>query len=570
MLPIRSEHPPTDRTDAIGPEAARSGADRSPPTRSGRVASEARAPRAGGTRASAVALLAATTVALGACGDGAGNDDSPPRAADALDWRACATERAPTLECATLAVPLVHDDPDDGRELLIDLARLPADGVAGGSAADDAPSRALVLNPGGPGARGTTLVEALAEIATVPAAVRARFDLVGFDPRGTGESALVDCEDVGYADVDDYLDDREAIERYAAETTAAAARCVERHGDVLEHLGSNAVVRDMELLREALGVETLDFLGYSYGTRLAALYLERFPERAGRFVLDGSVAPDGSTERLVAGQLVGFERNLEALFGDCGTRVPGCDYASFVRALAARIEALGAEDVDGPDGSGPLDESSLFPVLLLLALQDPEFGELAAKPLIGYVESGDVGVLVEFVALLEALGIDLEEAVGEDEDDATAARAVLCADDPARPDVDETLDMLARLEDASDLFAEAALALAVGCSGWPATSDPVGPITTRTAPPALVIGGTSDAQTLLEWAPEMAEAIGGVFLASDHPGHTVALQGESACVDAAVTAFLIEGTLPTSRSCTAEPAVAANGEHGADVTATAR
>lgn len=362
-------------------------------------------------------------------GAGDGGDASGIAASRSeVRWRSCPTERAPTLECATLTVPLAHDDPDEDRELDIDLARLPA--TAAGAA------RPLVLGPADPGARGTVLVESLAGLGTVPDALRERFDLVGFDRRGTGTDTRLDCEDLGYLDTAEMLDDRESIERFVHESAAAAARCAERHDGIVGHLGSNATVHDMDVIREALGVERLDFLGYSYGARLGALYLERFPERAGRVVLDASVAPSGGAERLALDQASGLERALDALLVDCGTRLSGCEPVALGAALERRADELLA--------LGAHDEVVLLASWLSFALLEPTIGELAIAPLLDYVESGDVGVLIEFGALLETLGIDPEASLADGS--ATAARAVLCADDPARPDADALLELLSRLD----------------------------------------------------------------------------------------------------------------------------
>ena len=113
-------------------------------------------------------------------------------------------------------------------------------------------------------------------------------------------------------------------------------------------------------------------------------------------------------------------------------------------------------------------------------------------------------------------------------------------------------DLLANLEEfnlVSDLFAEAFIGLAGSCAGWPESPEPVPLIATGTAPGSLVIGGTSDAQTPIQWSEEMAQSIGGYFLASSHNGHTAVFNDESECVDGIVTSFLVDGQLPTAGDC---------------------
>lgn len=466
---------------------------------------------------------------------GCTDDDGDLSSSDTVIlWQVCSDDVS--LECATLSVPLVHDAPD-GRFFSIDLVRLPATG------SDEVES--LLVNPGGPGGTGTELVRSFSRFDAVPDAVRARFDLIGFDPRGVGVSDRIDCERYGLDELDAYPLDRDDLQILVDDTRRIVDRCFSEYGDRLLWLGSNSVVKDMDLIRAALGAEKLNFIGYSYGTRLAALYLQQFPERSGRLILDGSVLPAGDVAPLVAGQATALQRNLERLFDACGTTLPECRRSDLELALPTRVRSI----IESGDDLA----FELFGELIVTAVENPDFGDLAAPVLIDYIFAGDRQPLVEFAEMLESLDDRPEPLVDDSE---TILRAVICNDDPTRPTLDSLVTTLSDLDTASDLFGENLTTLAALCVGWPEAVDPIAPVMTSDAPASLVIGGTSDAQTPIEWAPLMADAIGGVFLRSDHAGHTAVFSDSSVCVDAVALAFLLDGTLPVDRECEGESSMA--------------
>ena len=157
------------------------------------------------------------------------------------------------------------------------LIRFPANGIKIGS---------LLLNPGGPGKSG---VEAAASLVrTMPQSVRDSFDIVGFDPRGVGKSTpAVRCNSDADNDrlrADPGVDYSPAgVEHLESETKAFVQRCVDKVGkDFLENVGTANVVQDLDAMRAALGDDKLTYVGYSYGTRIGALYAEKFPRTCAR------------------------------------------------------------------------------------------------------------------------------------------------------------------------------------------------------------------------------------------------------------------------------------------------
>lgn len=460
------------------------------------------------------------------CGCSSGDGES----SDTI-WSVC--ESPSTLECASLDVPLDYSE-SEGEKITLSLMRKPAPSATR--------QGALLFNPGGPGGSGIELIKLFEEIDSIPPAVLAAYDLVGFDPRGIGRSTAVDCSGLGLEDISDYPIGEQAIVELHRQLSQFSAACSAKEGQYLQHLGSKNVVRDMDEIRQFIGEDKLNFIGYSYGTRLAALYLQEFPQNSGRIVLDASVSPDSSLTELVRGSLPVLQSNLELVLSRCESTDPGCNVDQLIDRLISRVVSLSTDSA-----AVSAAEFEIFGEMVSIAAQEPEFGLFAADTIIKYLNSYDVTVLENFAELLESLGEDLD---ADNEDNETAQIAVLCADDAYRPDAQGLSDLFTDFNGLSDAFAESQLTLAALCSGWPQALEPLAPIASNTAPVSLVIGGTSDAQTPVQLSEEMARAIGGIFIRSEHLGHTSVFAEESDCIDQLVEQFLVDGLLPAVTACT--------------------
>ncbi|MFK7858816.1 MAG: alpha/beta fold hydrolase [Granulosicoccus sp.] len=459
------------------------------------------------------------------------NDDTLPEAV--LTWSEC--EPASLLECSTLDVPVNYSMPD-GETITIAINRLPATGLQ--------TIGSLVINPGGPGGSGIETLQQLSEEALIPEKIRNSYDIVGFDPRGVGASTPVDCDEFETEDINEYPRNAEDINEVLMQRTAVANLCSEKYGSYLTQLGSLNVVRDMESMRKALGDQQLNFLGYSYGTRLAALYLQTYPAHSGRLILDASMSPIPEIAVISEGTLESMQDNLTRMLSYCVLSKPDCNSTELETMLTTRINALQASD--DPVAAQELDVLGL---LVIFGVQEPEFGEIAIEPISEYLISEDPSILTEFTAFIEmVLGPDILEDSGSE----TIQSAVMCADDAIRPDVDYLTALLARFNATSDLFAETMIAQASLCAGWPEAVEPLSPIATDTAPMSLVIGGTTDALTPDIWGQQMTQSIGGTYLESQHLGHTVLFQDRSTCADNIATSFLVDGVLPETTVCPLE------------------
>lgn len=453
-------------------------------------------------------------------------------------WSSCGE----VAECAEVQVPLDYDRPD-GERIALAVKRLPAAGDDPDDAAASAGS--LLVNFGGPGASGVQLVDALPQQLGDSPLLRA-FDVVGFDPRGVGQSAAVDCvDDAGMDELRADQVDRLTEEGFA-ELTAAAADfaqdCARLTGRLLGEVDTVSAARDLDVLRAVLGDMHLNFLGYSYGTFLGATYAELFPERTGRLVLDGALDPSLSYAERTAGQAAGFERAVRAFAEDCVSRVD-CpldgdvdDAVTQVRTLLNRTATAPLPTVDGRALTQPLAATGI-----LVGLYDHQAWPVLRAALGRALTAGDGSdllLLADFVAGRQPDGTYVGNM-------AEAQAAVTCLDypmDSTRQEMAAAAEELVRI---SPTFGDVLGYEEVRCQVWAheATGSP-GPITARGAAPILVVGTTGDPATPYAWSQALAEQLeSGRLLTWQGEGHT-AYGRSNECIRDAVDAYLIEGTLP--------------------------
>ncbi|MGB8860262.1 MAG: alpha/beta fold hydrolase [Ilumatobacteraceae bacterium] len=425
-------------------------------------------------------------------------------AIELMEWGACDGQGAP-WECATIEVPLDYRRPDLVGSVSIAVTRLPA----------TEPSRrigSLVLNPGGPGGSGVDLAWGYASL--FPSPLLARFDLVGFDPRGVSRSTPVDCGDL----------DRSfrVVER----------DCVAHSGVLLPYVGTQNAARDMEQLRKALGDEQLTYLGFSYGTALGAVYADLFPDSVRALVLDGSVDPaageynvDGTSAGSYGSPFYGvqdFGGTVDVFFELCdATRLckAGPRTSALLDSLYEEVDSAGTDYFDEWDATvtaGQVDG------IITSAMYNTD---LWAPLAVGLADAaaGDASTLAALGSFLEA-GYPREDNATDNLTEANLA--IYCADFAGR-----------RGEFAVDW-----------CNGWPETAEPIPPITAvDVANPIVVIGTDGDPATPGFLAPEMAAALGdAVSVRWQGAGHTAFLHSE--CVDRIVVDYLVDLVVPKNRS----------------------
>ena len=217
-----------------------------------------------------------------------------------------------SVDVSLLEVPVDYNDPS-GPQFDLFIAR---------HRARDADNRigSLLVNPGGPGFGGSDF--ALFAPQIFDEALLERFDIVGWDPRGTGESEpAIDCID----DYDPYFTEIDATPDSAAEREALvetaqdfARQCIGRNRTIVGHVGTNDSARDMDTLRRALGEEQISYFGLSYGSELGATWTTLFPDTVRAAVLDGASDPNADALESSLQQTAGFEASLDTFLARCG------------------------------------------------------------------------------------------------------------------------------------------------------------------------------------------------------------------------------------------------------------
>ncbi len=271
-----------------------------------------------------------------------------------IQWSDCGKG----LQCAAVLAPLDYAQPD-AEAITLAIAKRPASaGPAAGS---------LFINPGGPGGSGTEYVGYF-EVKGLE-----RFDVVGWDPRGTGSSTPVTCANGramdAYTSVDISPDDATEEQALIDAQVDFGRGCLKRSGALLEHISTTETVRDLDLLRHLVGDEKLTYFGSSYGTKIGALYAQLYPGRVGRMVLDGAV---NITDNKDVSQLDGFERalgNFAAWCADKSCKL-GDTKAEVERSISDLLNRLDAKPING--GRAPLTQQLAVTGILNVLYENEE------------------------------------------------------------------------------------------------------------------------------------------------------------------------------------------------------
>ncbi|GEA88019.1 alpha/beta hydrolase [Cellulomonas cellasea] len=448
------------------------------------------------------------------------------------EWTACGD-----LECTTVVVPIDWEEPGGGSiELAVNRSR-----ATGGDRIGS-----LLTNPGGPGASGTEALETVV-IQRMGAGVKERYDLVGFDPRGVGKSHPVECVDGAEMDelvaFDADYSTPEGLEDVEARYGEFAAGCLERTGEVLEHIDTVSAARDLDVLRAVLGDEQLHYLGFSYGTALGATYASLFPERVGRLVLDGALDPTLDSDAIAAGQAAGFESALRAYVTDCQAG-KSCPLEGTVdeglAAVADLLEDARRNPLETTDPERPLTASLAFAGIAQTLYANTLWPYLT-EGLTGAIQQRDGSRLLQFADLY--YDRDPDGTYGSNTTE--AFWAIGCADDRATTDPDEMRASAERMVEAAPTIGRFFGYGGVVCARWPVPeAGGLDSYTAEGAAPIVVIGTTNDPATPYVWAESLSDVLSSaVLLTFEGEGHT-AYGRSNECITGAVDAYLLEGTVP--------------------------
>ena len=449
------------------------------------------------------------------------------------------TECGTRLFCADIDVPMNWSDPTSEAISIATVFRL----------ADSDPRGFILFNPGGPGASGYDWVKDSAEFLGTDD-LRSDWNLLGFDPRGVGKSSAVEC--LSDSEYDEFLYGVSGFEISSEEDIAVARsatedfanKCLENTGALLEFVDTVSAAKDMDVLRAVLGESKLNFLGYSYGSFLGTTYATLFPDRVGRFVLDGAIDPTVSDDEQTLFQLEAFESALTAFLENCD-RYEDCPFSGNVSADLLSVQKLLASIEKKPLTTSSGRELTIWAAvtgLIMTLYSDRYWPELSLAFSEALSGSGDHFLLLA----------DLYNDRGEDGTYQTnliaANYAVSCLDNSA------SLSMFT-IEAQNKKLLEAAPVLGrywqfggLRCGSWPfPEADKPSNYSASGAPTILVIGTTGDPATPYSQAKALANDIleNGFLMTYNGEGHTI-YGNQVKCIDQVVDKFFLTGELPAT------------------------
>ncbi|MFI9610159.1 alpha/beta hydrolase [Streptomyces sp. NPDC052023] len=451
--------------------------------------------------------------------------------ATGLTWKKCGTADYPTLQCASLEVPLDHADPG-GRKITLALSRVPhtAKTFQG----------PLLVNPGGPGGSGLKLAGFVA--SALPRAVAAQYDVIGFDPRGVGAGKpALNCAPGHFNPVRAASVPATTAVEQAGLTRAKsfADACGAKYARELPHMNTLSTARDMDRIRRALGAPRINYFGYSYGTYLGAVYAKLHPDRVRRMVLDSVVDPTG----------VWYDDNLaqDSAFGDrhrafmtwvaehdASYRL-GTDPQKVEATWYAMRTALDKRPAGGTVGPAELEDT------FLPGGYYNGYWPYLAEAFAAYVGEKDPGPLVEAYE-------DFGAADAAAENGYSVYTAVQCRD------AGWPRDWRQWRKDNWAVHAKAPFMTwnnawyNAPCAFWPTASLRPVDVANTELPSVLLFQATHDAATPYQGAAAVHRLLRGSSLVVEKNGgnHGITLSGNT-CLDEHLAAYLTDGTVPRGR-----------------------
>jgi pimeloyl-ACP methyl ester carboxylesterase len=463
---------------------------------------------------------------------------SPPvsgRAADrfTVDWAPCPT--APAKQCGTMQVPVDWSQPR-GAKVAVAVARRPADD----------PARrvgTLFFNAGGPGDGEVKYV--VNDDSYFSPTLRARFDIVGVDPRGTGNPDAIRCDlpavTPSYTMFPRTEREFDAMVRYNREFGLS---CLRGTGAFLGHTDTISVARDHEAARAALGVDRVSWLGISYGSQLAANYADLFPGRTRAMVLDSALEHSLPENQQLADEILGVEASFNRFIAWCGAAPECALHGQDVGAVYDRLVA-GAErrpiPVDGALRPVTSEDIRMQTIRLLVfkepALYGPDVSWAGLSRAIAGAVGGDAsGFALPPVEFLQ--------------DDVETQGAIGCMEYVSQVhtwgEMQQRLQLGRQL--APHLQGAAESWQIIRCAGWPIpAANPPRPLHVRDVP-TLIVHSVFDPSDPYQWAHGLATQIGGsAMLTRTGDGHTSYHTSE--CARTATDQYLIRPQAPADRAC---------------------
>ncbi|HAP76341.1 MAG TPA: alpha/beta hydrolase [Acidimicrobiaceae bacterium] len=460
-----------------------------------------------------IPLFAATVLLAGACaGDDPVDSVEPTTATETgeIPWEQFGPDSR--VQTGNLEVPVNYDDPSAGTfDLFIARHRAPAATRIG----------SLLVNPGGPGFGGADYAIYAEQIFSEK--LTERFDIVGWDPRGTGltEPAIdcIDDYDRFYAGTDITPDDDAERQQLIDLAEEFADGCVSNNADILPYITTNNTARDMDSIRQALGEATISYFGFSYGSELGATWATLFPDTVRAAVLDGAADPTAGFTESGVQQAAGFEGTLTTFLAQCSAD-PDCAFHNDGDAEGAFDDLMLALDEQPvPSREGRPDVTRGVAInAVALAMYSESYWDLLEQAL-SNAQFGEGERL-----------LDLHDQYFQRRDDGTwdnsleAFQAIVCMDDAERLSVADDDATAEQYRSVAPRFAPGTTG-SYFCTFFPPSIDPRVEVTGVGAGPILVMGTTGDPATPLSSTEAMADALEDgrlvIVTADQHTGYGV-------------------------------------------------
>jgi pimeloyl-ACP methyl ester carboxylesterase len=484
-------------------------------------------------------------------------------------WTDCSTKEM-KLECTFIQVPMDYDDPQS-----------PMINIALNKYTPPNATHYVLLNPGGPGGSGKHLVKRAGKMLS--ASLGDQLILIGFDPRGIGESNSVSCgvnfrSEIGLASqfsshFEGTVRDHEAL----AIAKLTAKECQVHTGKFLKFMSTNYVARDMDEIRKFLGMETMRYWGFSYGSVLGNTYANMFPNMATNIVIDGVVDPRSYYGTIfdflrayyskMRESLVEFGRLCDTAPNSCALASPGTTTFNRLMNLARKLEKspILVDTLDVPTLITKQTFLLIVRTMLYATSGWPAFAEAADK-----LDKGDPGLFASRYMASQGDVCLINPPTGS----LFSGLGVLCADGTPAPDL--SLDEMRALEISigANFTADVGIRDMLGmlpCNFWGKDltwNRFTGPWNHTFANPVLVVGTRFDPVTPWYEARDTTQLMNeghhksnAVLLTHDGHGHCSANQFSS-CTSKYIREFLIDGIVPPSNAyCTADTPIFSDQPH---------
>jgi len=481
--------------------------------------------------------VGALLVMVSACSSGSSSSDSTPdtRApvstlyapaeGGTLKWKSCSGDSLDPLQCARLSVPFDYNNPSKG-SFSLKLVKRPAN-------IRTQRVGSMLVNPGGPGFGGTDLPENAESYFSTT--LIDTFDIIGWDPRGTGESTpAVDCVD----NYDTYFTNDPTPETEAEHqdlidiSKAFNAECQKKSGEILPYISTNATARDMDMIRAALGEEKITYFGFSYGSELGATWATMFPSTVRAAVLDGATDPTSNYMQGGLDQAKGFETEFTKFLAQCSAnkKCPFYNNGDAEGAFDKLIKELDERPLQMSKTRALVNQAIAYTAVSQAMYSSTMWPELEVA-----LRDAQQGNGAGLMSLFDSYYRRTPD--GKYGNELEAFNAIMCLDDPGPKTVEETDSYIPK-------FLEVAPRLGISFTGgytcvfWPAKKDQRIEITGKGAGPIMVVGTTGDAATPLASSQKMASTLedGRLIVVSEdrHTGY-----GANDCVVSAVDKYLI-------------------------------